>query len=136
MTGARHQGQFGLHTLNLPGLLWQRGATELDLNLGVTPLREEEVFVVGVDAGRPVHTESHRVAAAGGDHVGGLAEVFPLVLVPHLLQPDGPLVADGDGPPGGVLDPPVGGGGAGLGLAAELQAGPEKLVHRPCSGRD
>ena len=136
VAGAGHQGELVLLALDLPGLFGQRRPAELHLNLGVRSLREEEMLVVSVDPGRSRHTQTDRLAAAGGDGVGGLAVVLALVLVPHLLQPDRLLVTDGDGAPGGVLDPPEGGGGTGLGLAAELQAGAQQLVHCPGTGRD
>ena len=101
VTGARHQGQLGLHALNLPGLLGQRRPTELHLDLGVSALDEEEMFVVvRVDPGRAVDSEGDRLTAGGCDDVLHLTEVLHLVLVAHLLQHHFGLVADALRPPG------------------------------------
>ena len=130
VAGAGHQGELGLHTGDLPGLFWQRRATELHLDLGVPALDEEEMFVVvRVDSGRAVDSEGDRVTAGGGDDVLHLTEILSLVLVAHLLQDDLAVVADGDEPQVGGVEPPVGGGGAGLGLAVQLQLGAKQLLN-------
>ena len=57
-----HQRHARLHALYLPGLLGERRATELHLDGGVRALDEEEVLVVVIDPGRPVHRQYHRLA--------------------------------------------------------------------------
>ena len=130
VAGAGHQGQFGLHALNLPGLLGQRGAAELHLDARVRALDEEEVLVVAVDPRRAVHPQADRLAAAAADVVADLAVVLALVLIPDLGQPQCPLVADDHGAPGGVTDPAVHWQRVGLSMASELyRLSVVKLVH-------
>ena len=78
------------------------------------------MFVVAVDPGWTVDIECDGLAPAAGNIIGHLTQVFSLVSVLDMVKLQCPLMTQGEGAPGRVVHPSIGGERVGFSVTSEL----------------